>query len=60
MITIENLEVRFDVEGDDDRKSFARLFNEFIRNWAAAAEERRLRERQSSQTRDLGFGTGEH
>lgn len=54
MITIENLEVRFDVEGDDDRAAFARLFNEFIKRWAAEAEARRQREQHATRMRDLG------
>ncbi len=46
MITIQNLEIRFDVEGDDDRQAFAKLFNEFIKKWAAQAEEHQAREKK--------------
>lgn len=58
MVTIQNLEVRFDVEGDDDRQTFARLFNEFIRRWAAEAEERQKREHELGRERSLGNSMG--
>ena len=38
MITIQNLEIQIDVEGDDEEQVFAKLFNEFIRKWAAEAK----------------------
>lgn len=53
MITIHNLEIRFDVEGDDDRKVFAKLFNEFIRKWSTQAEEQRQREVEAARERSL-------
>ena len=53
MITIHNLEVRFDVEGDDDREAFARLFNEFIQKWSSRAEEQRQREIEATRERSL-------
>jgi hypothetical protein len=55
MITIQNLEVRFDVEGDDDRDTFARLFNEFIAHWSAEMQGRQKREHELSRERSLGF-----
>lgn len=46
MITIEHLEVQFDVEGDDDEKVFAQYFTRFINEWSQAQEqEQRLRQR---------------
>ena len=54
MITIHNLEVRFDVEGDDDRQQFARLFNEFIRQWAERANDEQCREQAAADERSLG------
>jgi hypothetical protein len=44
-LTIHNLEVRFDVEADDD-EVFSRLFAEHIRRWSRRheAEHQRLRE----------------
>lgn len=55
MITIHNLEVRFDVEGDDDRETFARMFNECIRKWAAEAEQQQRRELELMHERSLGL-----
>lgn len=53
MITIQNLEIRFDVEGDDDRQAFAKLFNEFIKKWASQAEEHQAREREAARDRSF-------
>lgn len=53
MITIQNLEIQFDVEGDDDEQTFARLFNEFIRKWAAQAEQQRKIDAEASRERSL-------
>ena len=53
MITIHHLEVRFDVEGDEDKQEFARLFNQCIRQWAAEAEENRIREQAAMRERSL-------
>jgi hypothetical protein len=33
MVTIHNLEVFFDVDGHDEEKIFADLFNKYIREW---------------------------
>jgi hypothetical protein len=53
MIRIENLEVRFDVEGDDDRATFARLFREHIARWAEESDSRRKRETEAARERSL-------
>lgn len=60
MITIENLEVRLDVEGGDDRATFARLFHEYMKAWTTAAESHRERELLSAQARELSLGGGNH
>jgi hypothetical protein len=39
MITIQNLEVRFEVEGEGDEAVFARLFQKNMRRWQEAAEQ---------------------
>ena len=41
MITIEHLEVQFDVarDGDGDEAVFARYFNRYINQWARAEKE---------------------
>lgn len=54
MLTIQNLDVRFDVEGDSDEKTFARLFDAHIRTWCKNENERRARQRQLSAERSLG------
>ena len=53
MITIQNLEVRFDVEGSDE-EVFARLFQKFIRSWSELDEQRRALECQVERERVLG------
>ena len=53
-VTIHNLEVRFDVEGEGDEAVFARLFAEHIRQWKREEEERKSRERRSNAERSLG------
>ena len=53
MITIHNLEVAFDVEGDSDREAFARLFQECIEAWSMQAEEQRQRDMESIDERSL-------
>jgi hypothetical protein len=46
MITIEHLEVQFDVAGDDDEATFARYFSRYINQWARAEQQQReLQER---------------
>lgn len=53
-VTINNLEVRFDVEGESDEETFARLFAQHIRQWKTEEEERKKRERRSNTERSLG------
>ena len=53
MITIHNVEVQFEVEGDD-RQRFGQLFKEYMRQWAAEAEARRQREQRATRERSLG------
>jgi hypothetical protein len=52
--TIQNLEVRFDVEGESDAEVFARMFNTHIRRWQSEDCDRRTREKQSARDRALG------
>jgi hypothetical protein len=54
MVTIQNLEVRFDVEGESDAEVFTRLFNAHIRRWCQQDSERRARDRMSAAERSLG------
>jgi hypothetical protein len=54
MVTIHNLEVRLDVEGEGDEAVFARLFDKYIRKWQRVADEARQRQRLANQCRGLG------
>jgi hypothetical protein len=54
MLTIHNLEVRFDVEEDGDEAVFSRLFDKYIRKWERLAEEEKNRQRQVNESRSLG------
>lgn len=54
MVTIQNLEVRFDVEGDSDEQVFARLFEHHIRRWHQEECDRKAREKSSHEERALG------
>jgi hypothetical protein len=54
MITIEHLEVQFDVDGDSDEQVFARYFTRCIARWQQnSTHERELRERLE-RDRQLG------
>ncbi|MBA4033264.1 MAG: hypothetical protein C0480_01475 [Bradyrhizobium sp.] len=39
MITIQNLEVRFEVEGEGDEAVFARMFQKNMRRWQEIAKQ---------------------
>jgi hypothetical protein len=60
MVTIENMEVRFDVEGEGDEHVFARLFAHHIERWARQQQDRARHERSSQQDRALGDRAGGH
>ncbi len=49
MVTIQNLEVRFDVEGDSDEQVFARLFEHHIRRWHQEECDRKAREKSCAR-----------
>jgi hypothetical protein len=54
MVTIHNLEVRFEVEDGDDDAVFARLFEKYIRQWNRKQEEMKEHERWMVRERALG------
>jgi hypothetical protein len=54
MITIEHLEVQFDVAGDDDEAVFARYFSRYIDQWARG--ERQQAELKARLRRDQRLG----
>jgi hypothetical protein len=54
MVTIQNMEVSFEVEGDGDEAAFARLFDKYIKRWSQLETEERERERLAESERSLG------
>jgi hypothetical protein len=58
MVTIQNLEVQFDVEGDSDEAVFARLFNRYIKVWRRQQRDEETEQRRSEKDRSLGNRSG--
>ena len=56
-ITIQQLDVRFHVEGDDEAE-FTRLFERHIRAWARAVELEKARRCRSDAERAIGDRAG--
>jgi hypothetical protein len=54
MVTIHNLEVRFDVEGEGDEAVFAKLFEKHIQRWNRVSTEAQKRESRFEAERSLG------
>jgi hypothetical protein len=54
VITIHNLEVRMEVEGEGDEAVFARLFDKYIRHWVRLSEEAGRRAQIAEASRALG------
>ena len=56
MVTIENLDVRFDVQHDNDKDeiAFAQMFERCIRQWNRLETEARSRQRFAECERALG------
>jgi hypothetical protein len=54
MVTIHNLEVRLEVEGEGDEAAFSRYFDKYIRKWHRLMEEAKARQKQASDSRSLG------
>ena len=52
-VTIQQLHVRFQVEGDDEAE-FTRLFDRHIRDWSVAVEAERSRRCRSAAERGIG------
>jgi hypothetical protein len=59
MLTIHNLEVRFDVEAGDEDTAFGRLFAEHINRWSQRHEAERSRLAELQDERALGDQDGE-
>lgn len=54
MVTIQHLEVRFDVEGEEDEQVFVSYFNKYIDNWSRQRETRQTIASAMCKNRDLG------
>jgi hypothetical protein len=54
MVTIQSLDVRFDVEGEGDEAVFARLFEKQMKTWRRLEREQEQRKRMGDQERTLG------
>ena len=54
MVTINNLDVRFEVESEDEQ-AFGRLFKVYIARWQQQQQERQDRERKIERERSLGL-----
>jgi hypothetical protein len=52
-VTIHNLEVRFQVDGDD-QTVFRQLFEQYIQAWMRAYEEQCARAKRSRDDRSIG------
>lgn len=53
MITIQNLEVRFEVEGEGDEVVFARLFQKNMRRWQEIAKQLECHARKLDEERAI-------
>jgi hypothetical protein len=53
MLTIHDLQVRFDV-ADDDAAVFSRMFADHVKRWSQAQEMEHCRRREMERERSLG------
>ena len=53
MVTIQNLEVSFEVEGEGDEVAFARLFDKYIKRWSRLEAEMKTRQSRLEKDRAL-------
>ena len=53
-VTIEHLEVQFDVAGEGDEKVFAEYFNRYIRHWERAHQQEQLQLQRLRRDQMLG------
>jgi hypothetical protein len=54
MVTIRNLEVRFEVDGGEDERTFVRLFQKYIARWRQLETEACERKRFLASERSMG------
>lgn len=53
-VTIHNLDVQFDVQGEGDEAIFAKLFSKYARRWTQEQLEAEARKKRSDCERALG------
>lgn len=53
MVRVHNLEIRLDIEGNDDEAAFVRLFDKYIRKWQRAHADERARQQFLTRERRL-------
>jgi hypothetical protein len=58
MVTIQNVDVRLDVEGEGDEAVFARLFEKHMKLWRRLEDEMQQRRRMADADRRLGDRPG--
>ena len=58
MVTIQNVEVRFDVEGEGDEAVFSRLFEKHMKMWRRLEDEAQQRKKMADAERRLGDRPG--
>jgi hypothetical protein len=54
MLTINDLQIHFDVDGEGDAAVFGRMFADHIGRWSQAKEAERCRHRDMERERSLG------
>lgn len=54
MVTIQNLEVQFDVQGTDDEKMLKQMFNQCIEEWSRQRDDQRRQRKAMHTDRQLG------
>jgi hypothetical protein len=54
MVTIQNLEVQFDVEGEGDEAVFAKLFEQYMRRYRRMEQAQHDRERRIETESQIG------
>ena len=54
MVTINHLDVQFDVEGTDEKRLFEQYFDERIEQWSRARDEKRQLRETMERNRGLG------
>jgi hypothetical protein len=53
MVTIHNLEVRLDVEGEGDEAVFVKLFEKYIKLWSRRVEEAKSKQKIADEHRSV-------